>query len=138
MPSAGGPAIQVTRGGGIIGEESWDGRYLYYAKPPDTGIWRLPIGGGEETEVIRGPIPGAADWALVRAGIYYDTVRRQGPRNEFTIQFFDFASRRTIQVFRQSGPSRYGSLAVSQDERWMLYGETPASQSELMLVENFR
>lgn len=29
-------------------------------------------------------------------------------------------------------------LAVSPDEEWVLYGERPASTSEIMLVEDFR
>jgi Tol biopolymer transport system component len=139
MPSAGGPAVQVTLAGGTSAQESWDGRYLYYAKSLfDTGIWRLPVDGGEETEVIRGPIQWSADWALVRDGIYYAIVRRQGPRNEHTIHFFDFASGRTIDVFRQVGRSNNNHVAVSPDERSMLYTEYPEWQSELMLVENFR
>ena len=138
-PSAGGPAVQVTRNGGWSALESWDGRYLYYAKSPfDAGIWRLPVDGGEETEVIRGPLPWGADWTLVRAGIYYAMVRRQGPRSEYTIQFFDFASGRTTQVFRQGGGSNHQYVAASPDERWILYTERPEWQSELMLVESFR
>ena len=139
MPSAGGPAVQVTRDGGNGAQESWDGRYLYYSQSPvDTGIWRLPFDGGAETEVIRGPLPRWADWTLVRAGIYYAMVRRQGPRSEYSIQFFDFASGRTTQVFRQVGGSSHQYVAVSPDERWILYNELPEWQSELMLVENFR
>jgi Tol biopolymer transport system component len=138
MPSAGGPAVQVTRGGGVFAQESWDGRYLYYTKSQlDAGIWRLPLDGGAETEVIRGPVRNA-DWALVRAGIYYAMVRRQGPRSEYTIQFFDFVSGRTTQVFRQVGGSSHLYVAASPDERWILYRELPEWQSELMLVENFR
>jgi Tol biopolymer transport system component len=137
MPSEGGTAVQVTRDGGAFAQESWDGRSLYYTRPgPATGIWRLPLDGGAETEVIRGPVRGG--WALVRAGIYYRSVRRQGPRNEFTIQFFDFASGRSTQVFRRVGSSSHADVAVSPDERWILYVEVPEWQSELMLVENFR
>jgi hypothetical protein len=29
-------------------------------------------------------------------------------------------------------------LAVSPDEAWILYGQMPAWESELMLMENFR
>jgi len=139
MPSAGGPAVQVTRTGGTSALESWDGRYLYYTNSLVTsGIWRLPLDGGAETEVIRGPLRWSADWTLVRDGIYYAMVRRQGPRNEHTIQFFDFVSGRATEVFGQIGRSNYQLVAVSPDERWILYTEFPERQSELMLVENFR
>ena len=87
--------------------------------------------------MIRGPIPWAGDWALVRDGIYYATIRRQGPRNEHAIQFFDFVSGRTTPVIRKVGASSHQYVAASTDERWILYTETPEWQSELMLVENF-
>jgi hypothetical protein len=96
------------------------------------------LDGGAETEVIRGPLRWSADWTLVRDGIYYAMVRRQGPRSEHTIQFFDFVSGRATEVFRQIGRSNYQLVAVSPDERWILYTEFPEWQSELMLVENFR
>jgi hypothetical protein len=65
-------------------------------------------------------------------------VRRLGPRSAHTIEFFDFVSGRTTEVLRQIGRSNYQHVAVSPDERWILYTESPEWQSELMLVENFR
>jgi hypothetical protein len=129
----------VTRTGGAIAYESWDGRHLYYSKSlNETGIWRIPVDGGQETEVIRGPLRWSGDWALARDRIYYAHARPQGPQSEYTIQLFDLASGRTTEVFRQLGSSDHGWLAVSPDERWILYTEYPEWQSELMLVENFR
>jgi hypothetical protein len=53
MPSAGGPAVQVTRHGGYSAFEAPDGKFLYYTKYPAVrGVWRIPTSGGEETEVI--------------------------------------------------------------------------------------
>jgi Tol biopolymer transport system component len=53
MPSNGGAAVQVTHNGGYGGFESADGKYFYYAKGDNVpGIWRVPTGGGEETEVV--------------------------------------------------------------------------------------
>lgn len=124
---------------GIGGKESWDGQYLYYAKSfSGAGIWRVALDGREETEVIQGPLAWPGDWTLVRDGIYYATVRRQGPRNEYTIRFSDFGSSRTIEVFHQVDSSRHLWLDASQDERWILYTEFPAWESDLMLVENLR
>jgi Tol biopolymer transport system component len=138
IPSAGGPAVQVTRGGGEYAEESWDGRHLYYAdSAAPTGLWRVPVEGGEEIEVMRGPVLGW-EGALSRSGLYYSTIRPRSRATEYTIQFLDFGSGRTTELFRQVGFSVYGWLAVSPDEEWVLYSEWPEGQSELMLVENFR
>ena len=58
--------------------------------------------------------------------------------DEFTIQYLDFASGRTTLLYRTAGVTSHRTLAVSPDEKWMLFGETPGWQSELMLMENFR
>jgi Tol biopolymer transport system component len=139
MPAAGGPAVQVTRGGGLGAEESWDARSVYYSN--DTGggeIWRVPVEGGEETPVVRA-LDTLKGWELSRGGIYYATARDlEGTHTEYTIRFLDFESGRTETLLRKEGPAWQWSLRVSPDEKWILFGETPSPQSELMLVENFR
>ena len=53
MPAEGGGAVQVTKNGGYVAFESADGEFVYYAKGLfDTSLWRRPVGGGEETEVL--------------------------------------------------------------------------------------
>jgi Tol biopolymer transport system component len=132
MPIGGGPAVQVTRGGGHAAAESWDGRFVYYSHA-DGEIWRVPVGGGQETPVVRA-LHEPADWDLSSTGIYYaDEVAKA-----FTIRYLDFESGRTETLFRREGPFWHWSLRVSPDEKWILYGEQPAPQSELMLIENFR
>jgi len=139
IPFAGGPAVQVTRRGGVHAKESWDGRHLYYSNADrPAGIWRVPVEGGEETEVVRAPGFLWYDWDLSRSGLYYSTIRPRGRGNEYTIQFLDFASGRTRELFRQIGSEWHAGVAVSPDEEWLLYAEAPEWQSELMLVENFR
>jgi Tol biopolymer transport system component len=140
MPAGGGPALQVTRGGGFGAQESWDARYVYFSKPPHDpifsvggGVSRVPVEGGEETPVVRA----TEYWALSRAGIYWPTQSR-GWNPDHTIHFFDFESGRTETLFRTRGPFIGLWLAVSPDEKWILYAEAPMMQSELMLVENFR
>jgi Tol biopolymer transport system component len=140
IPSAGGHAVQVTRGGGFYAEASWDGRHLYYtnAQGP-TGIWRVSVEGGVETEVLRGLVLSWwRDWALSRSGLYYSTTRPRGRVSEYTVQFLDFKSGRTTEVFRQVGSAGHAGVTVSPNEEWILYSEWPEAQSELMLVENFR
>jgi Tol biopolymer transport system component len=139
IPAEGGTPVQVTRGGGFYAAQWCDSSYLYYAKSDSpTGIWRVPVGGGEETEVFSGPI-GAKSWALSSSGIYYYTATEQARRREYTILYRDSQSGRVTELFRREGPISFGTvLAVSPDERWILYGERPLPTSELMLVENFR
>ena len=88
---------------------------------------------------MREPIS-SDDWALGRSGIYFATsepilaLRTE----EYTIRFLDFESGRVTELLRKQGSLLHRWLAVSPDEEWLLFGEQPAPQSELMLMENFR
>jgi Tol biopolymer transport system component len=138
IPADGGTAVQVTRRGGFYAMESDDGQDLYYSKSSVSGVWRVPVAGGAESEVVAQPVVWQ-NWALARRGLYYATVRRQVPlrRQEFTIQYLDFGSGHATPLFRKEGVGSHRSLAVSPDEKWILFGQDPGWQSELMLMENF-
>ena len=84
------------------------------------------------------PLPHPYHWALARRGIYFRAVQSQARRQEYTIQYVDLESGQVAEVFRKEGPFQPDWLAVSPDEEWILFSETPTSTSELMLVENFR
>jgi Tol biopolymer transport system component len=120
----GGTAVQVTRSGGVYAVESEDGRDLYYSKDVTSGIWRMPLSGGEESEVLKGPV-GWYDWALTRRGLYYATGRQVAPgRPEFEIHYLDFSSGRTALLYRNDAERLgHGSLTVSPDEKWILFGD---------------
>jgi Tol biopolymer transport system component len=142
MPVEGGSAVQVTRGGGLYAEESWDGRYVYHTKDAGggrTAVWRVPVAGGDEVEVLPG-LNSWADWTLARGGIYYLRSREvlRGRRSENEIRYLDFATGQTRSLFRKDGAFDLYGLAVSPDEESILFGEHPLPQSELLLVENFR
>ncbi len=138
IPADGGTPVQVTRGGGFYAVESEDGRELYYSKSSRSGIWRVLLSGGGESEVVTVPVAWA-DWALGRRGLYYATGQGvSARRGVFTIQFLDFGSGQTTPLFRSEGIATHFSMAVSPDEKWILFGEAPGWQSELMLMENFR
>jgi Tol biopolymer transport system component len=139
QPAEGGTAVQVTKNGGWYGEESYDGRYLYYSKTHSgSGIWRVPVEGGEEIEVIRAPIHSGL-WELSADGIYYALNEGiSGGVRKQTIYFYDFQSRQTTELYVSKGPDSIQSIAVSPDEHWILFTALQPATSELVLVENFR
>ena len=139
MPADGGPAIQVTRSGANFGWESWDGQHLYLQSLDTPAVRKVPVGGGEEVEVLRLPSTNAP-WALSRSGIYYNSWRwlLRGRRSESVFYFLDFDSRRTSVLLKREGQYLPLGLEVSPDEQWILEGQFFQAQSELMLVENFR
>jgi len=48
IPRDGGDAIQVTKSEGFIAMESPDGKWLFYSKRNEPGLWKIPLTGGEE------------------------------------------------------------------------------------------
>ena len=107
----------MTRQGGFAAFESPDGRFLYYAKGLTVpGLWRTPINGGEEIELISSLEAGYwGYWAVVENGIYYlDTTTKPG------IAFFDITTHQITRVFNlenQPGQAKpgIGRLAGQQD-----------------------
>ena len=142
IPVEGGEAAQVTRGGGVYPAESRDGRYLYYASSESaSGIRRIPVNGGDETEIVPGPIAASVGWILSPSGVYFATLPKQSELSEeYTIQHLDLESGQVTQLLRREGDLYHSRvrLAVSPGEEWILFSEAGSWKSELMLVENFR
>jgi Tol biopolymer transport system component len=140
MPASGGPAVQVARADAYYIQEARDARSIYYSNEARGGVWRVQLEGGEITAVLTAHEGSwLSGWDLARGGIYYSVSQGLKVAGErFAVRFLDFAAGRTETLFREEGPFSHESLTVSPDEKWILYGEQPVPQSELMLVENFR
>ncbi len=131
QPSAGGPAIQVTKQGGTEAIESPDGQFLYYTKSNELGIWRTPVAGGEATHILEQGALGY--WAITQQGIYFANSNVP-PRA--TIDFFNFA---TSQISSLATLEKLANgFAVSADGRRFLWAQIDRKESDLMFVENFR
>jgi eukaryotic-like serine/threonine-protein kinase len=68
-PVHGGTASQLTKRRSMEAFESVDGKFVYYSKLGSIGIWKVPSGGGEETQVLDHGSQGL--WALADQGIYF-------------------------------------------------------------------
>ena len=133
VPSAGGEPVQVTNNTGFVALESADGTQLYYTQSLRTPspLWRLALTGGEPAKVLDGVVWRA--FVPLEQGIYY-IGQSTGPPH---LQFFNFASGKSMSVARNLGELRTG-LAASPDGRTLLYSKVDSSLSDLMLVEDFR
>ena len=131
----GGAPTKVTRNGGISGVESPDGGFLYYSKYEMGGIWRQPLQGGEEAQVVE-EVPGVGwpNWALTSDGIYFFRFNNS---LHATIQFYDFASNKTVPVWTLEKEPGWG-MSMSQDGKSIFYIQNEYAESNLMLVKNFR
>jgi len=137
MPAEGGPALQVTKNGGYSpAYESPDGKSLYYSRDfMASGVWKLPLAGGEETLVLDQPEGGFYGyWDLVEKGIYYYNADTKD------IQFFDFATKHVSTAVTPVQPPIPGNpgFSVSPDRRWILFGQKDQDIANIMVVDNFR
>lgn len=134
LPGGASP-VQVTKHGGISPVESPDGRFLYYAKYEGGGIWRMPLSGGEETEVLdQSGGAGWPNWALSDRGIYF--LRTNKPGRD-AVQFLDFASKKIIPIWSLPKGAGWG-LSMSRDAKSIFYVQSEFSEANVMLVKNFR
>jgi Tol biopolymer transport system component/DNA-binding winged helix-turn-helix (wHTH) protein len=135
IAAKGGAPVQITRHGGLAAVESADGRFLYYSKYEADGVWRASMDGANETRVLDEP-EGALwfDWTLSSKGIYYLS---HATNDRLALKFFDFASNRSSIVLNLDRPIGWG-LALSPNEKSLIYVELELEESSIMLVRNFR
>jgi eukaryotic-like serine/threonine-protein kinase len=137
VPGHSGTAVQVTHKGGTDAFESVDGKFVYYAKKDSAGVWKVPVAGGEEIQVLDGGWENL--WALTEHGIYFaDTNSSTVP----VLKFYSFATRETDIFKEYSKDTRLGPgstvFSVSPDGRWIIYTQLDQASSDLMLMENYR
>ena len=142
-PDPAATPMQITRGGGYAAIESLDGETLFYTfrtqtvigtvRPADSGIWQVPVGGGEEKQVIKGGIHTWGDFDLTREGIYY--IARTFGENE--LNFYSFATRQSRLVAALPHKTAFG-ISVSQTDGSIVYSQVDYESSEIVVAENFR
>jgi serine/threonine protein kinase/Tol biopolymer transport system component len=136
----GGPATQVTQGGGFTCQFSGDGRYVYYLKTRSGGeIWRLDTATNREEPVV--PEMKSRNWKVLKNGIYmldsqtnsqHGTAARAGEA-----RFYFFATRIIQNLgFRTPKAADLSGIDISPDERWLYYSQVDSVTNELIIAEN--
>jgi hypothetical protein len=135
MPAASGDAVQITRQGGSVAMESYDGKYLFYAKGTGTAIslWRMTASGGEE-QLFLPSIENPNVYVVMPRGIYFISGHRTD--GKYTLQFHDFASSRVRTVVQLAGSPGHG-LSVTPDGTSALFCQSEGSEADIMLVDSF-
>lgn len=132
MNTDGSGVAPVTAGRGHAPIESFDGKLLYYFK--SNAIWRIPVSGGEEVEVLQG-INGFLDFAIARDGIYFVPEKGvPGARGQREILFFDFATKSKRKIVEIGNGTLPGRVAISPDGNTLVWGQTDTTGSDLMLM----
>ena len=134
--SSDGGAIQVvTKKGGFEAFESPDGNHLYYVradKPENVGIWQVPVNGGDEVRVVDQGV--RLSFAVTKNGIF---IIDPFAKPAATISFYSFASRRVQRIGQLPAGSRMApsKIAVSPDEKWILYVQYDQWGSDIQMIE---
>jgi Tol biopolymer transport system component len=139
MPTAGGPSIQITRGGAFTPQESLDGKWLCYSRYQTHGLWCAPIAGGAERQILNTVLQGS--WTIGPGGIYYFEISKE-PNAPKVVKFYNFETCQSTRIGtvaptvleNNSGTT----TSVSHDGRWLLYTDSVNRDADLMLVDHFR
>lgn len=137
----GGQAVQITKNGAFESFAAPDGKSIFYTRASDAAeIWRVPIGGGEESTA-------AADlskaglwryWTVSPTGIYF--TARQTDESLYRIKFYDFENRRVKTVAQTESPPiwTFSGLTAAAAARTILYVQTEQNASNIMLADLLR
>jgi Tol biopolymer transport system component/DNA-binding winged helix-turn-helix (wHTH) protein len=104
------------------------------AGPNGVELWTKPADGGDESALPEMPSLSYSDsWTAGARGIYFT----RAARGSAEVHFYDFASRTTRVIRELSGaPAPLGGLgiAVSNDERWLLYTRNAGWEGDVMMM----
>jgi eukaryotic-like serine/threonine-protein kinase len=133
QPAAGGQPVQITRRGGQLQQESRDGRWLYYCKRL-SGIWRtrLPVpgtGADDEEKLVDLPAEYVPVWALGTTEIFF--FKGKAASEPAGIFAYNIPTRK---IRRITSTSEVRSIAVSHDQRQLLYSQLDHSGSNIFVA----
>jgi Tol biopolymer transport system component/predicted Ser/Thr protein kinase len=134
IPAEGGEEEQVTRGGSeYFALESMDGRTLFFRKglgPSPMAALTLQDG---TVRTVVGCVAAQIGYTVTANALYYGDCDPAAP----ALHRLDLPSGRE-ETLGTLADWWFGALAVSPDEKTILYNRRVSSGSNIMLIENFR
>ena len=128
-PASGGDVLQVTHTRGGAAFESADGKFLYFYSEDTHALYRMPVGGGQEKQVVP-VVDGWNKFGVTAKGVYFISDGK-------TLQLLDEKTGLIRTLARFQGHSAQYGITVSPDDAYLLFAETK-NRVDLMLVEGFR
>ena len=120
----GGDPRQLTTAGGFLAQETGDGQWVLFSKHDQPGLFRMPVGGGAERQVIADLNPvDRGQWVATHEAIY---VVRHSPDGPTVLVGYDLdgSNRRDVgSLDRVAFNSRLaagedGQILFSRVDRW--------------------
>jgi Tol biopolymer transport system component/DNA-binding winged helix-turn-helix (wHTH) protein len=133
VSATGGDPQPVTTGDGIVPQESPDGKWLYYTRGNEDGIWRVPPSGGPETQILAQPSANYwGYWQVTSRGIFYlDRGASSG-----AIRIFDPDTKVTsLYTMLREVPPVYSGLAVAQAGKIALLTDQHDAGRHITLIQ---
>lgn len=136
VPATGGPAEQFTEKRTYRAVVTGSRVIFNVAGQSGVVLWSKPIEGGVEA-----PLEGMVSlrysdsWTATPRGVYYTS---SGARSA-VVGFYDFGTRQAHVMRTLDGlPLALGGLgmAVSADQRWLLYTRSERSEGDIMMIES--
>ena len=146
----GGLEEQVTTQAAFGAQFSLDSRFLLYGRERvNTSLWRRPVQGGPEEPALvdeqgqSRTVVQFAFWRPTQKGIIYLERRPPdvaGQAATFLLQSYDASTRRIETLATLSAPPALaaGGLAVSPDQRRLLYTQIDQQRSDINLLQPYR
>ena len=134
MPAAGGEPVQITRDGGNMGFESFDGSCFYFKKFDDMREWiyRIELRTQEESVVIDECVS-TFRWSVEKAGIYY--IAADNDKNHvLKLYHEDTGQIEKLGTFENF----YNFWDVSNDGIHILLWCGEGHSGDIYMVDNFR
>ena len=136
--NGGNPQTLTQMRGAAQPVESVNGKYIYFRAR--RSFYRVPVAGGEDEETIvpEHDLLWATTIQPTRKGIYYLEFERSS--RGMAVSFYDFATKKSTIAFRTHNfeVRNTAAFSVSPDGKYIIYPRVDQSQTNLMLVENFR
>jgi Tol biopolymer transport system component len=129
----GGEPIQVTHGGGAYGEESPDGKTLYFGKGDNSGVWQVPTDGGKETCFLdRENL-----WILPSAMEKIYLVART--EREWSLGYLNPQTREVTQIFENLGNEDFKAYDLAEDGAvFLIANSVPGGEEWWIEFVNFQ
>ena len=136
MPATGGAAQPVTSDDGMIAQESPDGKWLYFTRGYEAGLWRIPTSGGSVARVLDQPAAGYwGYWAVTRRGIYFLDLRQSPP----SIGLYDPATGRGVRIAKLDRvPPPNSGISIQPNEKALLITDKRAAESHISVAEGIQ